>query len=179
MNPYVIRPAAIEDVPLLEELIATSARGLCGSDYTEQQIEAALGSAWGVDSQLIRDGTYFVVLAGELVIACGGWSRRRTLFGADAQSGRDPAELVPGHDAAKVRAFFVAPQWARRGIGQALLQRCEDEARRHGFDKVELLATLPGVRLYRAHGYVGDDRVPYTLPGGVVIDFVPMGKTLA
>lgn len=179
MNTYVTRPARFEDVPALQQLIQASARGLCDGDYTDLQIEAAIGSAWGVDSQLIRDGTYFVVEVDGVIVACGGWSRRRTLFGADAQSDRDPAELDPGQDAAKVRAFFVAPAWARQGIGKALLQRCEREAQERGFDTVELLATLPGMRLYRSCGYVGDQRVPYSLPNGVVIDFVPMRKALA
>lgn len=178
MTAHAVRKAKLEDVPSLERLIQASARGLCSDDYTPQQIEAAIGTAWGVDSQLIRDGTYFVVEADGVVVACGGWSRRKTLFGADARSDRDPGVLTPGQDAAKVRAFFVAPAWSRRGIGRALLARCEREARDHGFDRVELLATLPGVRLYASCGYVGDRRVPYALPDGLAIEFVPMRKAL-
>ena len=116
------------DRPELERLIADSARGLSRADYTEAQIEAALGTAFGVDSELIRDGTYFVAEAGLEIVGCGGWSRRKTLFGGDRQTGRTSEPLDPAHDAARIRAFFVRPDWARRGIGRALLARCEEEA---------------------------------------------------
>jgi GNAT superfamily N-acetyltransferase len=176
---FTLRPAMPGDVPALERLIAASARGLAAPDYTPDQIEAAIGGAWGVDSQLIRDGTYFVAEAenGELV-GCGGWSRRATLFGGDAQPGRSAEPLDPARDAARVRAFFVHPDWARRGIGRALLNRCEAEARAAGFREVTLVATLTGVRLYRAFGYAGEERVKYPLPGGLTIAFVPMRKSL-
>lgn len=175
---FSIRPANFDDLPELERLIAASVRGLASSDYTEAQIEAALGTAWGVDSELIRDGTYFVVEANGKIVGCGGWGKRKTLFGGDGQSGRESTLLDPARDAARVRAFFVDPVWARRGIGRILLQRCEDEARAAGFGRAKLLATLPGHRLYRACGYAGDEARTYPLPGGSAIACIPMRKTL-
>jgi GNAT superfamily N-acetyltransferase len=176
--PFVVRTAHLADIPALEALIAASARGLAANDYRSAQIEAALGTAWGVDSELIRDGTYFAVEAGGALVACGGWSRRQTLFGANRHAGRASARLDPARDAARVRAFFVHPGWARRGIGRLLLARCEEAARAAGFRRAALLATLPGHRLYRACGYAGDAVERHPLPGGLAIDFIPMHKTL-
>jgi GNAT superfamily N-acetyltransferase len=174
------RTATLEDVPALRALIAASARGLAAGDYSREQIEAALGSAWGVDTQLIRDGTYYAVeSSGAGIIACGGWSYRQTLFGSDGQAGREAAVLDPATDAARIRAFFVRPDWARRGVGRALLDHCEAAARRAGFRSTALMATLPGVRLYQECGYAGEDSVDFPLPGGLRITFVPMGKVLA
>lgn len=175
---FTLRAARLDDVPVLERLIAASARGLGRPDYSDEQIEAALSGAWGVDTQLIRDGTYLAAEAGGEVVAGGGWSRRRTLFGGDRRGGRQPDLLDPATDAARVRAFFVRPDWARRGIGRALLARCEAEARAHGFRAAELMATLPGERLYRAFGYVAGGRVEYPLAAGISIGFVPMRKEL-
>ena len=150
-----LRPATLADVPALERLIAASARELCRDDYTAAQIDAAIGTAWGVDRELIRDETYFVVEADGAIVACGGWSKRRTLFGGDAQPGRQSEVLDPACDAARIRAFFVHPEWARRGLGVALLERCEAEARARGFTLGRAggdapgAAPLPGVRLHR------------------------------
>ncbi|HEX9286888.1 MAG TPA: GNAT family N-acetyltransferase [Thermoanaerobaculia bacterium] len=179
MSIFSLRKATLEDRPALEELIAESARGLSAPDYTAAQVEAALGSAFGVDSELIRDGTYFVAEAESRIVGCGGWSRHATLFGGDAQPGRRSDLLDPSRDSARIRAFFVHPDWARRGIGRAILEKCEAEARAHGFRSVELLATLPGHRFYRVLGYTGDERVEHSLAGGVTIDFIPMRKPLA
>jgi GNAT superfamily N-acetyltransferase len=174
---YRLRQAALDDRPALEALIARSARALSTGDYTPEQIEAALRGTYGVDSQLIRDGTYFVAVteSGEIA-GCGGWSRRRTLFGGDAHGSRDAAELDPKVDAVKIRAFFIAPEHARKGIGRMILERCEAEAIAWGFSRIELMATLPGVRLYQAMGYVAGERVRYELEPGVFIEFVGMGK---
>jgi N-acetylglutamate synthase-like GNAT family acetyltransferase len=175
----VLRRATLEDRPALQELIASSARGLSRGDYTDAQIEAALAGAFGVDSELIRDETYFVAESDGRMVGCGGWSRRATLYGGDAQEGRRSAVLDPERDAARIRAFFVHPAWARRGIGRAILDRCEAEARAHGFRSAELLATLPGHPFYRTLGYAGDEAVAHPLPGGGTIDFIPMRKALA
>ncbi len=129
--------------------------------------------------ELIRDGTYFVAESEAGIVACGGWSRRRKLFGADAQGGRQSELLDPTRDSARIRAFFVLPDWARLGIGQTLLECCEIEARKSGFRSAELMATLPGQRLYQAYGYTGDERIDYPLSGGLTIAFVPMKKVLA
>jgi GNAT superfamily N-acetyltransferase len=179
VSAFSLRKATLEDRPALEELIAESARGLSRPDYTDSQVEAALGSAFGVDSELIRDGTYFVAEADDRLVGCGGWSRRATLFGSDAQPGRRSELLDPAKDSARIRAFFVHPDWARRGVGRAILERCEAEARANGFRSAELLSTLPGHPFYRTLGYAGDEKVQHSLPDGVTIDFIPMRKPLA
>ncbi len=168
----------MDDLPVLDALIANSARELSRQDYSDAQIESAIGTAWGVDTELIRDETYFVAEAGGEIVACGGWSRRTTLFGADVHAGRESSVLDPSRDSARIRAFFVRPDWVRRGIGRALLDRCEAEARAFGFRSVELVATLPGRRLYAMFGYAGDERVEYPLGAGITIEFVPMRKDL-
>jgi GNAT superfamily N-acetyltransferase len=174
----LIRHATLADKPALEALIALSARELSQGDYTPEQIEGALRGAFGVDTQLIFDRTYFVIEVDGVIAGCGGWSRRRTLFGSDARAERDSGELDPATDAAKIRAFFIHPDYARRGLGRAILEHCEAAAREHGFKRFELMATLPGVRLYRACGYHGEERVHYPVGAGVQIEFVPMSKAV-
>jgi len=174
---YTLRLATPDDVPVLHELIARSIRGLGAADYTRAQIEAALEGAFGVDTTLIRDGTYFVAeTRTREIVACGGWSRRRTLFGSDARAERDESWLDPKSDAAKIRAFFVDPAHARHGIGRAILARSEADAIRVGFSSFEMMATLPGMRLYEKFGYVPDPPIEYPLPGRLTIRFVPMRK---
>lgn len=176
---YTLRLATLGDVPAIHELIARSIHELGAADYTRAQIEAALQGAFGVDTTLIRDGTFFVAeTAAQVVVACGGWSRRRTLFGSDARAERDETLLDPQADPAKIRAFFVEPAHARHGIGRALLTRCEADAQRAGFSALETMATLPGMRLYGRCGYVPEPTIEHPLPGGLTIRFVPMRKTL-
>ncbi|HEX8503299.1 MAG TPA: GNAT family N-acetyltransferase [Pyrinomonadaceae bacterium] len=175
---YLLRRATLDDRAALEQLIAESARGLSRGDYSDAQVEAAIRTVFGVDTALIRDGTYYVAEAGGAPVGCGGWSRRRTLFGGDRYAERDPGELDPSTEPAKIRAFFVHPGWARRGIGGAILAACEREARAAGFRSVELMATLPGVRLYAARGYEAGERVAYDAGNGVSVEFVPMRKAL-
>ena len=174
---FTIRTATLADVPAIEALIAASAHGLGVGDYTREQMEGALKGAFGVDTQLLKDGSYFVAQAAAELVGCGGWSFRRTLFGGDARADRDPQPLDPRTDAAKIRAFFVHPTWARRGIGAALLERCERAAAQAGFRRFELMATLPGVRLYGARGYVPGEQIRWPLPNGLSIEFVPMSKS--
>ena len=173
-----LRCAAHADIPLLAGLIERSAHGLSAADYTQSQVAGALRGAFGVDTQLVDDGTYFVAEEGGIIAGCGGWSFRATLFGGDARTDRDASMLDPRTHAAKIRAFFVEPTHARRGVGSLLLERCESEARERGFSRIELMATLPGARLYAARGYVGTQRVSYDLGNGEHIDFVPMSKPL-
>lgn len=174
---YEIRKATLQDRDDLETLIARSARQLGAQDYTAEQIEGALRGAFGVDTQLIQDGTYFVVESGGQMIGCGGWSRRHALFGGDGHAPRSAVELDPHTEPGKIRAFFVDPEHARKGIGTAILKRCENDARLFGFLRLELMATLPGVRLNAKHGYVPDSPIQYELAPGLNIEFVPMRKT--
>ena len=168
----------MDDLGGLRELIGLSARGLSLGDYTPAQVEGALRGAFGVDTQLIRDRTYFVVEEDDMPVACGGWSYRRTLFGGDAREDRDPAELDPSTDAAKIRAFFVHPRATRRGLATSLLARCEADAWSRGFRRLELMATLPGVRFYAAQGFEPAASIQWPLGDGLAIEFVPMSKAL-
>ena len=173
-----IRKATHADVPAIETLIGVSARVLAAGDYSAAQIEAALLGAWGVDTELIRDGTYFVGMTDGEAVICGGWSRRATTFGGDAYAERESRLLDPTSEAARIRAFFVHPRFARHGLATRLLELCEAEARGAGFAAAELVATLPGERFYRRYGFVPTGRQSYPLPGGISIDFVPMRKSL-
>lgn len=174
---FAFRRARLEDAPALAELIARSARGLSLGDYSAAQVEAALKGAFGVDTGLIADGTYFLAEHAGEPIACGGWSRRKALFGGDAYHGASAEMLDPATDPARIRAFFVHPDWARRGLGRALLQLCEAAAQAAGFRALELMATRPGLKLYREAGYAAGEPVVYDLDG-VEIDFIPMRKAL-
>jgi N-acetylglutamate synthase-like GNAT family acetyltransferase len=175
---FILRKATLDDRPAISRLIESSARGLSREEYSDEQIEAAIRSIFGVDSELISDGTYFVAEASGQVIGCGGWSRRGTLFGGDQYAARESALLDPATEAARIRAFFVDPGWARRGVGRAILERCEQEAEAAGFRTLELMATLPGLKFYRALGYEGSERTTLKLDGGTTIEFVPMRKEL-
>jgi len=167
------------DLPALDPLIAASARELSRDDYTPEQVEGALGGAFGTDTQLILDGSYFVVEVEGRLAGCGGWSRRRKLFGGDRRVNRDSTELDPARDAAKIRAFFVHPDFARRGLGTQILGRCEQDAMAHGFTRFELMATLPGARLYAARGYQAGEHIEWPLGDGLAIPFIPMSKKAA
>lgn len=178
--PYHFRNATLDDEPLLHPLIARSIRALGAGDYPPAEIEAALKSAFGVDTSLIRDGTFFVaVTEQDQIVACGGWSGRRTLFGSDARRERDEGRLDPHTEPAKIRAFFVDPDHARRGLGRAMLEMSEAAAMRAGFTAFELMATLPGVRLYQPFGYLAGTPILHPLGDGISIRFVPMLKRLA
>jgi GNAT superfamily N-acetyltransferase len=176
------RIAELADVPELHLLIERSARGLQAGDYSQPQIDGALGTILGVDTQLIADGTYFVMetpltAQKKTFIACGGWSRRNTLFGADNRPGRDASLLEPRTEAARIRAFFVDPDWARKGIGSRILELCENAARLEGFTRFEMGATLTGVPLYRRHGYAEVERIEQPLRNGESLAIVRMTKS--
>ncbi|HEX8734848.1 MAG TPA: GNAT family N-acetyltransferase [Pyrinomonadaceae bacterium] len=173
---YIIRKANLEDRAAIERLIAESARGLSRDKYSNRQIEAAIATVFGVDTDLILDGTYYVVEADGALIGCGGWSKRKTLFGGDRFAVRDSSELNPQLEAARIRAFFVHPGYARKGIARAILSTCENAARDYGFRALELMATLPGIKFYEANGYTGSQRVEYEIAAGVKIEFLPMRK---
>jgi GNAT superfamily N-acetyltransferase len=176
-----IRRAALADVPALRALIELSVRSLQAADYSAAQIEGALGGVFGVDSQLIADGTYFVAEValgnGNREIAgCGGWSKRKTLFGSDRRQGRENCMLDPVRDNARIRAFFVHPDWARQGIGSRILETCEAAALEAGFRSFELGATLTGQRLYQARGYRAIERIEVPLANGASLPIVRMSK---
>ena len=173
-----IRQAVTAEIPVLRELIAASVRGLQAQDYTPVQLESALKTVYGVDSQLIADGTYFAAEAEHAIVGCGGWSKRKTLYGGDQWSGREDLLLDPQKDAAKIRAFFIHPDWARRGIGSLILEACENAARAAGFTRFEMGSTLTGVAFYRAKGYVELEPLAVPLADGESLPIVHMAKRL-
>jgi GNAT superfamily N-acetyltransferase len=180
-----IRTATQGEVPALRELIEASVRQLQANDYTDTQREAALRTVFGVDSQLIDDGTYLVADASDArgvddarpaIAGCGGWSKRKTLFGGDQWSGREDSLLDPARDAAKIRAFFVHPAWARQGVGTLILEACESAARVAGFSRFEMGATLTGVKLFGVKGYAPVKQMDVPLDNGEVLPIVQMEK---
>ncbi len=173
---YTLRLATQSDIPALNTLIAESARKLSAGYYSELQIESAIRYVFGVDSTLLDDQSYFVAEVGGRVIGCGGWSQRRTLYGGDQRRVGAPERLDPSKDAARIRAFFVAPDFARCGVGTAILEQCIAAARVAGFRQLELMATLPGVPMYEARGFEQEAGVEDVLPDGTAIRFVRMRR---
>jgi N-acetylglutamate synthase-like GNAT family acetyltransferase len=194
-----IRKAVVADVPVLQRLIEASVRELQAADYTREQMDGALESVFGVDSQLIADGTYLVAEAriadetlgvengadekqsgAQWVIAgCGGWSKRKTLYGSDQWTAREDTLLDPARDAAKIRAFFIHPAWARRGVGSKVLEACEAAAREAGFTRYEMGATLTGAKLFGVKGYVAVERIEVPLKNGLRLPVIRMAKNSA
>jgi GNAT superfamily N-acetyltransferase len=176
---FGLRPARLEDVSELETLIAVSARTLLAPWYSPEQVDAAVGSVFAVDTQLIEDGTYFVVAQGPTIVGCGGWSRRKTLFGADRGHTSDAASVLdPARDPARIRAFFVHPASARRGIAAALMRHCEKAAAEAGFKTMELVATLAGEPLYAASGFATVEHFEIPLVGTLAMPVVRMRKNI-
>lgn len=176
--PITLRLATPDDLPALHALIPASVRGLSQGWYTPEQIESAIRHVFGPDTQLIADGTYFAAMADGTVVGCGGWSRRRTLYGGDQMKDAEDPLLDPATEAAKIRAFFVHPDWARRGIASRIMEACRAAAAEAGFQRLELMATLPGEPLYRAFGFQARERVETTLPDGVRVPFVRMDRPI-
>lgn len=185
---FHLRVAAPGDIPELRLLIEASVRGLQVHDYTAAQLDASLKTVYGVDSQLIADGTYFAVefqpeptgSAGfhVQIVGCGGWSKRKTLFGGDVWSGREDSLLDPDRDAAKIRAFFVHPDWARQGIGGIILDACESAAKNAGFTRLEMGATLTGVPFYERKGYAALENLEVPMSDGLSLPIVRMAKRI-
>jgi GNAT superfamily N-acetyltransferase len=175
---FTIRLACDADIVALEQLIPLSVRGLQSSVYTPAQMEAALGPVFGVDRQLIRDGTYFVVENDGVIVGGGGWSRRKAVFGGDRERPGEDGALDPEKEPARIRAFFVHPDWARRGIGSAILAKCEGSIRAAGFRDAVMVATLVGEPLYAAFGYAVLERYQVPLGEGLTLPVVRMGKSL-
>jgi len=176
--PIPIRIAIFKDIPHLNELIAQSVRELSTDYYSGAQIESAIKYIFGVDTQLVKDGTYFVAEIDNVIVGCGGWSKRNTLYGGDQHKDIEDPLLNPEHDAARIRAFFVRPDYARQGIGRHIINVCETAAKENGFSSFELGATLPGVPLYSAMGYEAAERIDVKLPDGEFLGIVKMKKTL-
>jgi GNAT superfamily N-acetyltransferase len=186
-----LRLAVPADIPDLQALIDASVRGLQAQDYTPAQIEGALKTVFGVDSQLIGDGTFLVaeaipggtehaepgkIRAATAIVGCGGWSKRKTLYGGDGWTGREDELLDPPLDAAKIRAFFVHPAWARLGIGGMILGACEAAARAAGFTRYEMGATLTGAKLFAVKGYVAVKPISIPLMNGEMLPVIHMEK---
>ncbi|SRR6266568_1246523 len=196
-SPFLLRLAIEDDIPALHTLIESSVRVLCtgspttgpgrwggeAGHYTPSQINGALGTVLGLDTQLLRDNTYFVAESIDQhaqqpkLAGCGGWSKRKTLFGADRGPGREPELLDPATDAAKVRAIFVHPEYARQGLGSLILATVEDAARQAGFRRFEMGSTLTGVPLYLLKGYVEVERINVPLGNGEALPVVKMVKS--
>ncbi len=174
-----IRLATLADIPALEELIRESVSGLSSEYYTSGQIASALSHVFGVDTQLIVDETYFVAEIENQMAGSGGWSKRKHLFGGDRSKADRPDPLLdPAAAAARIRAFFVHPRWSRKGIGSRILTACEEAARRSGFSRVELVATLPGEPLYTAKGYEKAGAIQIETPDGESLPAFCMTKLL-
>lgn len=190
-----IRKAGTADIPVLRRLIEASVRELQSGDYTPAQMEGALESVFGVDTQLIADGTYLVAearMVGALsdtektaegkdewtIAGCGGWSKRKTLYGSDLWAGREDTLVDPKRDAAKIRAFFIHPMWARRGVGSKILEACEAAAREAGFRSYEMGATLTGAKLFGAKGYVAVENIEVPLKNGLSLPVIHMAKRI-
>ena len=177
-----IRLARNEDIPTIRALIESSVLGLQTADYSFEQLKHALKTVYGVDTRLIADGTYLVAEScdesGTTIVGCGGWSRRKTLYGGDQWVGREDSFLDPARDAAKIRAFFVHPEWARRGIGGIILEACEKAAYTAGFRRLEMGATLTGIPFYEAKGYIALEKQEVPMGEGLTLPIVRMWKSL-
>ena len=180
-----IRCACVNDISAIDAVIIESAEQLGRGFYSASQRQAAIDHVFGRDRTLIVDGTYLIVESNGEMLGCGGWSRRETLFGGDQFASRNPRLLDPLHEAARIRAFFVSPNHARRGVASRLLAACESAARGEGFQALELMATLPGVPFYAARGFVQTAEINLELgpevgpeKGKVLVPFVAMRKPL-
>ncbi|WP_307172291.1 GNAT family N-acetyltransferase [Massilia sp. 9096] len=176
---FSLRAATTADIPALQALIARSGIGLSNGFYTPEQAQAITREVFGVDSQLIEDGTYFAIEADARIVACGGWSKRSTAFGGDQHKSAPDRLLDPALDAARIRAFFVDPGMARQGLGSMLMRHCSAQALAAGFTVLELTATMPGVPLYTAHGFAPVHGVNLSLADGrVAVPLTLMRKTI-
>jgi GNAT superfamily N-acetyltransferase len=174
----VLRAATSRDIPALGALIEASGRELSVGFYTPEQIEAAVVHIFGVDSQLIADGTYYLIEGSGGPVAAGGWSARRTLYGGDQMKGAEDPLLDPAVDAARIRAFFVHPRWARQGLARRLYRECARAAWMAGFRSFELIATSPGEPLYTALGFTVVDRNSADVTGGISVPFAVMRRLI-
>jgi len=174
---FTHRLAVADDMPALQQLMTAAIRELLPQFLPPEKVQASF-AVMGVDSQLIADGTYFILEQDGVMAGCGGWSRRATLFGHNTTAGRDSRLLDPASEPARVRAMYTAPAFVRLGVGRQILALCESAARAEGFTRVELGATKGGEPLYRACGYTEIECLDVPTPGGVTVPITRMGKTL-
>src|SRR5688500_17461240 len=173
-----LRLATVDHVPAIRALIDASVRVLSAGYYPEEQIASSLRLVFGAHTQLIADGTYYVIEAEGAIVAAGGWSRRATLYGGDQMKGAAAAVLDPEREAARIRVFFVHPPWARRGLARQLYEACAAAALAAGFRELELVSTLPGEPLYHALGFAPVEELVHEMPDGVGLQVIRMRKTL-
>ena len=178
MVKLIIRKATIVEREPIKQLIADSARQLSRQHYNDAQIEAAIALVFGVDTDLIEDGTYFVAEIDGRLVGCGGWSKRKALYGGDQYAAREAGYLDPQSEPARIRSFFIHPDHARKGIARTMLSRCENEARAAGFRALELMATLPGIEFYKFCGFKEIGKFVLDLTQDVKLELVPMRKDL-
>ena len=174
-NNFKHRVAVLGDIPAIETLMRRSINGLLRPYLTERELEASIESM-GLDEQLIKDQTYFIVNKDNIFVGCGGWSNRKTLFGANHTPNRDDSFLNPEVDAARIRAMYTHPDWARMGIGTLIMNVGEKEAKKAGFTKCELMATQAGVSLYKNHGYIEKEEINYESASGASVSLIRMEK---
>ena len=171
------RIACINDIPKIQGLMELSIRQLLGPLLSPRQLEASFDSM-GLDAQLIKDGTYFMVFKGEIFVGCGGWSNRKTLFGGNHTPNRDNEFLNPDKDSARIRAMYTHPDWVRMGVGSLVVYLGETEAKKLGFKKCELMATQSGKLLYETQGYKLIEKILYKTETNLTVPMIRMEKDL-
>jgi len=177
MNNFTHRIATLTDIPMIEKLMQLSINQLLGPLLTKEELEASFDSM-GLDDQLIKDGTYFMIFNGDVFVGCGGWSNRETLFGGNHTPNRDSNFLDPIKDSARIRAMYTHPSWARKGIGSLVMHLGENAARKLGFKKCELMATQSGKLLYETQGYEPIEDILYETETGKTVPMIRMEKTI-
>jgi len=177
MNNFTHKIATLADIPTIEKLMELSINQLLGPLLTKEQLEASFDSM-GLDDQLIKDGTYFMIFNGDVFVGCGGWSNRETLFGGNHTPNRDSNFLDPIKDSARIRAMYTHPSWARKGIGSLVMHLGEHAARKLGFKKCELMATQSGKLLYETQGYKPIEDILYETETGKTVPMIRMEKTI-
>mgnify|MGYP001239365127 FL=1 len=177
MNEFTHRIATLDDIPAIKKLMMLSINQLLGPLLTKDQLEASFDSM-GLDDQLIKDETYFMIFSKDVFIGCGGWSNRETLFGGNHTPNRDDQFLDPKKDSARIRAMYTHPEWIRMGVGSLVINLGEEAAIKHGFKKCELMATQSGVLLYKAQGYKPIENILYETNSGKTVPMVRMEKEI-
>ena len=175
---FTIRKATLADKPALNALIASSGVALSAGFYTTEQAQAITREVYGVDSALVQDGTFYAIESEGAIVACGAWSQRTTECGGDHAKSGDDSRVDPATGPARIRAFFVDPSMARKGLGSMMLEQCTQQARLAGFTTLELVATLPGEPLYLRHGFSVLERFVMPLSGGVRVPLTRMRKEI-